>query len=206
WSISGATYDLYTVAMHEIGHALGLYHSSVNTADMYSAYHGALSGLALDDKTGIQTIYGIGRTPDAYLGLNSTFLTASDLTSLIDPVALTGQTGYLNLTSSSQQEYFSVTAPAGTNGTFTVSAQSAGLSLLAPVLTVYAADQSTVLGTATVTGNQGGTATVTVNGVTVGTQYYIKVAGASSVAAFNTGRYGLALNFGSNPTPTIAAP
>ena len=32
----------------------------------------------------------------------------------------------------------------------TVSAQSAGLSLLAPGLTVYAADQTTVLGTASV--------------------------------------------------------
>src|SRR5581483_8345251 len=178
WNI-GTTYDLYTVAMHEIGHALGLYHSSVITADMYSSYRGVKTGLTSDDITGIQTIYGgvgAGRSADSYdsPSTNNSFATASNITSLIDPTTLTAQIAYADLSSTSDVDYYAVTAPSGTSGTLTVNVQSAGLSLLTPRLTIYAADQVTVLGTASVTDYQGGTATVTLNGVTAGTLYYLK--------------------------------
>lgn len=50
--------DLYTVAAHEIGHGLGLAHSTVRDALMYPYYGGPHRFLHQDDIDGIQTIYG----------------------------------------------------------------------------------------------------------------------------------------------------
>ena len=50
--------DLYTVAAHEIGHALGLAHSTVNAALMYPYYGGPHRFLDQDDIDGIQALYG----------------------------------------------------------------------------------------------------------------------------------------------------
>lgn len=59
WSVSEKTlgYDFLTVATHEIGHALGLGHSEVKGALMYTDYQGKNS-LQADDIAGIQTLYG----------------------------------------------------------------------------------------------------------------------------------------------------
>lgn len=62
WQI-GARVDLFTVALHEAGHALGLGHSDQPGAVMYPYYRQAY-GLTLDDIDGIQELYGIrGATP-----------------------------------------------------------------------------------------------------------------------------------------------
>ena len=57
----GSTYDLFTVAMHEFGHALGLNESSVSSAVEYATYTGRKTGLASDDIAGIRSIYSRGR-------------------------------------------------------------------------------------------------------------------------------------------------
>lgn len=54
-------FDLYMVATHEIGHALGLNHSSIPTALMYPVVTPQTTGLTEDDAAGIQALYG---TPD----------------------------------------------------------------------------------------------------------------------------------------------
>lgn len=51
-------FDLVTVAAHELGHALGLDHSSDGRALMFPNYSGPHRFLAPDDVAGIQTIYG----------------------------------------------------------------------------------------------------------------------------------------------------
>lgn len=53
------TYDPLTVLIHENGHVLGLTHSDVPGSVMEAIYDGVRQELSLDDKCGIQSIYGI---------------------------------------------------------------------------------------------------------------------------------------------------
>lgn len=69
WSTDGTGIDLETVVLHEIGHVLGLKHSTDYNAIMYPTYHGIRRSLALDDCEGIWALYGF---PFAITG-SSTF-------------------------------------------------------------------------------------------------------------------------------------
>jgi Matrixin len=205
----GSTYDLFTVAAHEMGHALGMDHSAKSAAVMYATYTATKPTLNADDIAGIQSIYGVGRSPDVYNlggGFDGTIATASNLTSLVlNPLTLVGQVTDLDITTTSDIEFFKFIAPVGTASTATVTVQSSGLSLLSPKVTVYAADQATVLGSANGAGQYGTTLNVTLSSVTAGELLYVKVQGADSTP-FSTGDYGLTLNFGTGPSPTIASP
>lgn len=53
----GGWYDLETVLLHELGHALGLDHSATTDSVMYAGYLGVRRALALDDVYGITILY-----------------------------------------------------------------------------------------------------------------------------------------------------
>jgi hypothetical protein len=57
WKI-GADTDVFSVALHEAGHALGLGHTDKPNAVMYPYYH-LVTGLTADDIAGIQSLYGV---------------------------------------------------------------------------------------------------------------------------------------------------
>jgi hypothetical protein len=57
WSVGG-NIDLYSVALHEIGHALGVGHSDLPSAVMYPYYH-AHTDLMDDDIAAVQALYGV---------------------------------------------------------------------------------------------------------------------------------------------------
>jgi hypothetical protein len=207
FNINGADYDLFTTITHEFGHALGLDHSSSTAAVLYATYNGVDSILSSDDIAGIRSIYSSGnpRSFDRFNtgASNGSFATAADITSQVDPSSKTGLLTNLDITTTSTVEYFKVTAPAGTSGTFSLKVQSKGLSLLEPMVKVYNASQS-LLKSASATGYTGGTDTVSVN-VTGGQQYYIAVSGVDKTA-FSTGAYAMTLNFGTGSSPTVSSP
>ena len=75
--VNGAVFnafDIETVALHEIGHCLGLYHSNVRGAVMFPFVDDdfTLRRLQQDDKLGIRQLYGEG-----WIGAANTSATAS---------------------------------------------------------------------------------------------------------------------------------
>lgn len=60
WGIGtgGGAIDLETVALHEVGHLLGLAHSTVSGSVMAAYYSGVRRSLSADDVAGIQSLYG----------------------------------------------------------------------------------------------------------------------------------------------------
>ena len=58
WSSDGTGIDLETVALHEIGHLLGIMHSNDPTAIMYATYTVENRFLSSDDIAAIHALYG----------------------------------------------------------------------------------------------------------------------------------------------------
>ena len=57
--------DLLSVAIHEIGHVLGLGHSRDPRAIMYASYSGPNRTLSADDIAGVTELYGVNSTAEA---------------------------------------------------------------------------------------------------------------------------------------------
>jgi hypothetical protein len=204
----GSTYDLFTVAVHEFGHALGLLHSTSSSAVMYANYGSVKYGLSSDDIAGIRNIYSNNnpRSKDAYNGTDNSFANAADITALINTANDTALLANMDITTAGQKAYYRVTAPCGTGSTVTIDVQSSGLSLLAPTVTIYAADQVTVLGSANGAGQYGTTLTVNLtNQVWAGQVIYVKVGGADTTA-LGTGKYAVTMSFAGAGLPAVPLP
>jgi hypothetical protein len=203
WKINN-DYDLLTVAIHEFGHALGMGHSAISTADMYATYNAIKQSLTPDDSSGIQSIYG-ARQQDAIdqIGLGNSSSTAFDLTPYLNASAQSAVPN-LDITTNTDSDWFIVTAPSNTSGTLTVTMQSSNLSSLSPKVLVYNASLQG-LGSAAAANVYGATVTVTIPGVTAGQKYYIKAMAANGGSS-GVGAYGLNVNLGTGTMAPIPPP
>ncbi len=204
WAINN-TYDLMTVAAHEFGHALGLGDSSVQWAVMYGTYEGINQTLSSDDVSGIDSVYGAHQYDqfNNHGTRNSTFLTATNITSYINGQSQISLSA-LDNTTAGDAEWYVVTVPSSTTGKMAITAQSSNLSSLAPGLTVYNSSLSQI-SQVYATGVYGAAPSTTIN-VQAGQKYYIRVTAASSGTVGTVGAYGLLVNFGSQSQSPISPP
>ena len=198
WKVND-NYDIETVALHEMGHSLGLDHSAISSAVMYAYYNGIKSNLTTDDVSGIQSLYGSFPSDS---DTNRSVSTATDITALIDAnsqIAISN----LSLSGTSDKDYFVVTVPTNTSGTMSVSMQSTNLSSVSPNLLV-SNSQNVTVGSSSFPNSFGATATCSVNNVSPGQVYRIRTAAASGFGSF--GAYGLLVNFSTGAQSPIQPP
>ncbi|MFO0959280.1 MAG: matrixin family metalloprotease [Isosphaeraceae bacterium] len=205
WNTNGTSnYDLYTVALHEFGHALGLGHDAEQTSSVMFPYYNAIkTTLSSDDQAGDLALYGpIPKDMFSSVASNGTPATASNITPYLNStnqVALGG----LTLTKSYEQHFFQITAPANTSGTMTVQIQATNLSSVIP--TVKVLDASNKILATDVESAYSSTASVTIGGVSPGQVYRIQV-GAGTSGPGSNGTYGLLVNLGTGAQGPIAPP
>lgn len=181
---------LYRVALHEIGHTLGINNSTGSDSVMAVTLQNSLS-LSAADIAAVQSLYG-ARSADAFdaQGSNGTEATATSLTRYVgngsEPVLLFG-----DLTNSTDVDYYRFRNANNYTGPVSVKLQTAGVSLLNARITLLQAN-GTVIGQAVVNQLGGGNATVTLPASDAGSEYLIRVESLDN-NAFQVGAYGLAI-------------
>ena len=192
-SFDGKTTDVFTVLLHEAGHVFGLGEVTDPNSPLYSKYL-RTSKLTSGDVTALQAFYG-HRAPDAHEGSNGNDTIATATT--IQPSG--GFTGaaplvaYGDVTTLKDVDVYSFRAPSGYKGPVTIRLQSAGISLLAPRLTITDA-RGRALGDVQASSGLGDTLTVVLGSVDRNATYYVQVRGATS-DVFGIGSYGVAVTF-----------
>ncbi|WP_158633592.1 matrixin family metalloprotease [Tautonia sociabilis] len=206
WNI-GANYDLQTVAIHELGHSLGVGHSAYADAAMYATYNGIKQGLTADDIGGIRSLYGIRQHDwvDQFWN-NKDPWNAVNISNLIDSNRK-ATLANLDVTSNQDDDWFYIQAPSNASGEMIVTMQSTNLSSLSPRFQVYNA--ALQLAGWTVAPNPGtvfgATISLRFTGVPAGTGVFIKAMGWNGpYSGINgIGAYALQVDFSGGPTPTV---
>jgi hypothetical protein len=199
-------YDLYSVMLHEAGHALGLGHSADPNSPMYPRFNNTKTALTAGDIAAIRTLYG-PRLNDRFEGAtgNNTTATAS---AIPVPAGYTGTTplvafGDIKTTGDADVFWFDTVPRGGEDDeNITVRVQSAGLSLLGARVTVYYLDaDGKPKEVANVKADSADYAGATLEATFDGNdddgssrRYFVKIQSADD-GPFKTGRYALAVTF-----------
>jgi Matrixin len=187
-------YDIFSLMLHEAGHVFGLDHSTATGSVMNETYRYETE-LSAGDIANLRALYGV-RVADAFdaavVGGNNAMSRASLLprdSLLSSRYLVTG-----DLTTLSDVDFFKFTVPAVTGALgVSVRLQPAGLSLLAPSVTVYnSAGQVVASGLSMDPLNND--LSLRFNASLLGGTYYIKVDGATP-DVFGMGGYRLAVDY-----------
>ncbi|HEY1190801.1 MAG TPA: matrixin family metalloprotease [Gemmata sp.] len=188
----GSGYDLYSVLLHEAGHAFGLDHDHEAGASAIHSGYQFQTGLSATDIAHLQELYGVRRA-DAFEGAggNDTAARASS----IPRSTVTQLLATADLTTAADVDYYTFTAPALTSwlSNVTVRLRASGLSLLTAKVTVFdSAGRAVASGASTDPLNND--LVLSFKPGLLGGSYTIKVEGAGD-DVFRIGGYKLAVDF-----------
>jgi hypothetical protein len=179
--------DVFSLALHETGGALGLPDTSTDpTSVMYSVYNGMRSGPNASDIQQLQALYG-ARTPDSYEGTSGNNSLATAATIDVPEVAA-------NITTIGETDFYQYQVPNYANRSITFTVRTAGISLLTSQLTIYNSAGQVVAACAA-TDPLDGAASIQLANVARGTTLYLEVQGARS-DVFGAGSYRLKIDSG----------
>ncbi len=203
-AVSYTPLTLYTVALHEFGHAFGLDHSTDPSSPMFPTQNGQRS-LTAGDITAIRRLYGLrgfDLNEDSRAN-NDTLRNASRIKYSATSSGYDGSTPviqYGDLSRSSDIDFFVIKPLIGYTGPMTFRVQTSGISFLAPKISVMDRN-GVVLATRQSASNSGDTLSIRLASVVPDQEYFLKVE-AASTAAYKVGRYGVAVLFDNLLKPT----
>jgi hypothetical protein len=180
--------NLFDVALHEAGLALGLGETTDPSSVMYPVIN-PRAALSPTDIQNIQTLYGT-RAPDPN---NNTITTATPISQPLLYLGLTPLVAYGDLAAPSNTDFYSVQPPSLYAGPVTVQLQTSGISFLQPEVQVFN-QHFKLLGEAQSTSDLGDVVSVQLPSVNPFQTYYIEVS-SPATDAFGTGRYALSVTY-----------
>ena len=189
----GKSLDVFSVLLHEAGHVFGIDDGTDPKSPMYPSYLGN-SKLTPTDTASLQSLYGT-RALDPHEGSNGNNSIAT-ATTMQAPGSYTGATpliSYGDISSNKDADVYAFRPPSGYKGSVTIRVQSAGISLLAPHVTVVDS-RGQVVGEAQSVSDSGDVLSVNLAAIDSQATYYIKVQGATS-DVFGIGSFGVAVSF-----------
>lgn len=203
-------YDLYPVMLHEAGHALGLDHSNDSASPMFPRFNNIQTTLTAGDIQAIRGLYGT-RAADRFEGRhgNDSLRTAAAMPVPSGYRGATPLLAYADLQTGSDVDvfWFDTVPGRGENENITILVRSTGISLVAPKVTVYTLDgDGTPKEVANVKADKadylGANLSVTFDGNDADDddqgfspqRYFVQIEAADD-AAFQIGRYALAVTF-----------